>query len=116
METDEVRSNVANHMAFVHESVGLAAELYRAQERREVYTTPKSYLELIALYKDELSVNRGELEVLKGRLEEGLIKLKDAQDQVADMQVRIAEETIFVEKKKKETDELIVIVGQEPNP
>ena len=32
---------------------------------------------------------------------------------LADMQVRIAEETIFVEKKKKETDELIVVVGQE---
>ena len=29
------------------------------------------------------------------------------------MQVMIAEESVFVEKKKKETDELIVIVGQE---
>ena len=32
--------------------------------------------------------------------------------QVADMQVQLAEESVFVEKKKKETDELIVVVGQ----
>ena len=63
METPEIRDACANHMAFVHESVGVAAETYRAQERREVYTTPKSYLELIALYKDELAINRGQLEV-----------------------------------------------------
>ena len=89
METAEIRDACANHMAFVHESVGVAAEQYRAMERREVYTTPKSYLELIALYKSELEKNRGTLGVLKGRLEEGLIKLKDAQEQVADMQVRM---------------------------
>ena len=50
METDDIRNNVANHMAFVHESVGHSAELYKAQERRNVYTTPKSFLELIDLY------------------------------------------------------------------
>ena len=113
MYTDEIRTSCANHMAFVHESVGTAAEQYRAAERREVYTTPKSYLELIALYKDELDKNRGGLQVLKGRLEEGLVKLRDAQAQVADLQERIAEETIVVDKKVKETNELLVVVGQE---
>ena len=104
LETDEISAACANHMAFVHESVGIAAEQYRAQERREVYTTPKSYLELIALYKDELAKNKGGLQVLKVRLEEGLVKLRDAQGQVADLQVKIAEETIVVDKKVKETN------------
>ena len=36
MESDEIRSQVANHMAFAHESVGTVAEIYRASERREV--------------------------------------------------------------------------------
>ena len=36
-----VRNACADHMAFVHESVGTAAEHYRGMERREVYTTPK---------------------------------------------------------------------------
>ena len=70
--------------------------------------------ELIALCNDELVIKRGSLEGLTGQLEEGLIKLKkDAQEQVADVQVVIAEETVFVEKEKKETDELIVVVGKE---
>ena len=46
-----IRNACADHMAYVHESVGHAAESYRGLERREVYTTPKSYLELILLYK-----------------------------------------------------------------
>ena len=71
-------------------------------------------IELIALCNDELVIKRGSLEGLTGQLEEGLIKLKkDAQEQVADVQVVIAEETVFVEKEKKETDELIVVVGKE---
>ena len=32
---------------------------------------------------------------------------------MADLQVRIAEETIVVDKKVKETNELLVVVGQE---
>ena len=71
-------------------------------------------IELIALCNDELVIKRGSLEGLTGQLEEDLIKLKkDAQEQVADVQVVIAEETVFVEKEKKETDELIVVVGKE---
>jgi dynein heavy chain len=100
-------------MAFVHESVGVAAEEYRASERREVYTTPKSYLELIALYKDELLKNRSTLQVLKDQLAEGLIKLADAEQQVADMQITLKEESAFVAVKSKETDELIIVVGKE---
>ena len=113
METEELRTACANHMAFVHQSVGLMAENYRQIERREVYTTPKSYLELIALYETELGANRSRLAVLKGRLEEGLVKLEDAKAQVEDIQIQLAEESVFVEKKKKETDELLVVVGQE---
>ena len=113
MESDEIKAQIANHMAFAHESVGTVAEIYRQAERREVYTTPKSFLELIALYKIQLAKNRGDIEQLRGRLKEGLIKLHDAQDQVAEMQVTLAEETIVVETKKKETDELLERVGQE---
>ena len=113
MESPEVKKATGDHMAFVHESVGVAAEEYRASERREVYTTPKSYLELIALYKDELLKNRSTLQVLKDQLAEGLIKLADAEQQVADMQITLKEESAFVAVKSKETDELIIVVGKE---
>ena len=82
MASDEIKDSCARHMAFVHESVGVIAELNRQVERREVYTTPKSFLELIALYKDQLAKNRAYIELLRTRLSEGLVKLHDAQDAV----------------------------------
>mmetsp|Transcript_24997 Transcript_24997/g.74250 ORF Transcript_24997/g.74250 Transcript_24997/m.74250 type:complete len:4444 (+) Transcript_24997:3-13334(+) len=113
MATPELRSACAHHMAFVHESVGHSAELYKAQERRNVYTTPKSFLELIDLYKLQLSKERDANEVLKLRLQDGLVKLRDAQEQVADMQVQLKEESEFVAQKKLETNALLEQVGKE---
>ena len=62
-------------MAYVHESVEICCERYLGQERRNVYTTPKSYLELIQLYKRLLTQNEELVDALKTRLETGLIKL-----------------------------------------
>ncbi|KAL1498812.1 hypothetical protein AB1Y20_014117 [Prymnesium parvum] len=110
---DEVRENVTHHMAFVHLSVNKACEKYLAQERRSVYTTPKSYLELIALYKKLLISKTANLGTLQRRLETGLIKLRSSAEQVVGMQIQLKEEQVVVEQKKSETDELLVQVGQE---
>jgi len=45
--------------------------------KRRVYTTPKSFLELIKLYTLMLSQKRSELEKAKERYETGLIKLQE---------------------------------------
>eukprot|EP00304_Pavlova_gyrans_P007309 CAMPEP_0206033414 /NCGR_PEP_ID=MMETSP1466-20131121/638_1 /ASSEMBLY_ACC=CAM_ASM_001126 /TAXON_ID=44452 /ORGANISM="Pavlova gyrans, Strain CCMP608" /LENGTH=2403 /DNA_ID=CAMNT_0053407607 /DNA_START=23 /DNA_END=7231 /DNA_ORIENTATION=+ len=115
METPEHRDACGQHMAFVHESVGQAAILYKASDRRNVYTTPKSYLELIALYKQMLAAERDRVTMQTQRLETGLIKLRESSEQVADMQVKLKEESQVVEVKSAETDELIVEVGKESN-
>ena len=47
------------------------------QEKRFIYTTPKSFLELIKLYISMLNDKRKELEDAKDRYENGLIKLKE---------------------------------------
>ena len=46
------------------------------------YTTPKSYLELIALYKTLLANKRDELRASKTRLENGVEKIAQASAQV----------------------------------
>ena len=46
------------------------------------YTTPKSYLELIALYKDLLARKREQLRADKLRLENGVEKIAQASAQV----------------------------------
>ena len=49
--------------------------------RRYNYTTPKSYLELISLYKSLLAQKRAELRGEKERLESGVDKISQASAQ-----------------------------------
>lgn len=58
-----VRESLALHMAYAHQCVTEASVRYQESFRRYNYTTPKSYLELIALYKQLLECKRKELQV-----------------------------------------------------
>jgi dynein heavy chain len=93
--------------------VSEASHQYLESFRRYNYTTPKSYLELIALYKSLLQQKRDELRAAKERLENGVDKIAQASAQVADLQANLKEEQIIVEEKKAQTDELIVSIGRE---
>ena len=55
---------------------------YLEAMRRYNYTTPKSYLELISLYKLLLAQKRAELRADKERLENGVDKIAQASAQV----------------------------------
>ncbi|CAG9462750.1 unnamed protein product [Pedinophyceae sp. YPF-701] len=110
---DEVRENLAYHMAFAHQSVTTASTDFLTRSRRYNYVTPKSYLELIALYKKLLEEKRGQLRQARERLENGLDKIASAAAQVQDLQVMLQQEQIVVEEKKAKTEELIVSIGKE---
>ena len=46
----ELKDKISNHMAFVHMSIAEANTAFRVQQRRNNYTTPTSFLELIKFY------------------------------------------------------------------
>lgn len=77
---DEVRGNIAAHMAFVHTEVTSASVQYLDSVRRFCYTTPKSYLELISLYKTLLARKRDNLQSAKDRLVSGVEKIAQVRD------------------------------------
>lgn len=54
---ESVREQIALHMAYAHMCVSEASVRFQEAYRRYNYTTPKSYLELIALYKMLLQVS-----------------------------------------------------------
>ena len=110
---DEVQENVAYHMAFVHQAVAEACSEFKIVQRRYAYTTPKSYLELIALYESLLDQKRTDLTKARERLENGVDKIVQASQQVADLQLSLKQEQIIVEEKKATTDALIASIGQE---
>lgn len=58
---EEIRTNIALHMAHVHLSIGDANDEFLAAERRHNYTTPTSYLELINFYKMLVDSKRGKI-------------------------------------------------------
>ena len=110
---DDLRENLAHHMASAHIAATDAASSFGLRERRHCYTTPKSYLEFIALYKSLLQEKREGLGKQRERLESGLDKIASASAQVADLQENLKQEQIIVEEKKQATDALIVSIGQE---
>ena len=56
--TDEIRQNISLNMAEVHTSIDEANKKFLKLERRNNYTTPKSFLELIDFYKKLLTEKR----------------------------------------------------------
>ena len=63
-------------------AVEKVSEQYMALERRYNYTTPKSFLELIALYRSMLEKRRNETNTLIERYDNGVIKLESTSEQV----------------------------------
>jgi dynein heavy chain len=109
----EQYETLGQHMAFMHTSVNEASEDFLSSQRRYNYTTPKSFLDLIDLYKSMLQQKKEGLRILKERLENGLEKMQSAADQVAELQENLVKDMAIVEQKKAATDKLLEFVGQE---
>lgn len=71
-----MRKSVVAFMPISFDSVNKLSTKLFEQERRYVYTTPKSFLELIKLFVNMLSNKRDDLTKNRERYESGLIKLK----------------------------------------
>jgi dynein heavy chain len=69
---EEIRVNIALHMAHVHLSIGEANQEFLMAERRHNYTTPTSFLELINFYKMLVDSKRGKISEQILKLETGL--------------------------------------------
>ena len=112
-DQEKVQSNIAEHMAEVHLSVNEASEQYRLLERRYNYTTPKSFLELIAFYKSLLNRKRDDLAKQTSRLEKGIATLKQTHVQVAALKEDLQKTLVRVGEKAEAATVLIGKMGVE---
>ena len=69
-------------MAETHLSIDVANIKFRKLERRNNYTPPKSFLELISFYNTLLSQKRGQIDNQIGRYQTGLGILAETKTQV----------------------------------
>jgi len=105
MATDEIRDGIEKFMPYSFKTVNAYSDVILEQERRFVYTTPKSFLELIKLFKVMLGKKEGELVDSKDRYELGVVKLTETGEIVSKLEEELKIFSVEVEAKKKSADE-----------
>jgi dynein heavy chain len=113
MPSDEVRKSIERFMPYSFKVVNQQSQVVYDTERRFVYTTPKSFLELIKLFKSMLAKKKITLENSKEKYELGVIKLNETSEMVAELEASLKVSSVEVEKIKQMADEQAKIVGAE---
>ncbi|KAH8055046.1 hypothetical protein JL722_8468 [Aureococcus anophagefferens] len=101
---EEVRQQIENFMPYSFDSTNKAAVEYFDMDGRYVYTTPKSYLELLKLYATVLDTKRAENDQATKRLKNGVQKLEDCTKVVDVLKEEIAGKVADAEEKKATAD------------
>lgn len=104
---------IAEECAKVHMSVQDFSVKFDAELRRKVYTTPKSFLDLINLYLTTYKERRDEIDSSKNRLEVGVDKLEATNLVVAQLKEELTKMQPVLEKKSEETNILLDKVSKD---
>jgi dynein heavy chain len=113
MDSEEIRTGIENFMPYSFNVVDKYSKIILEQERRNVYTTPKSFLELIKLFRTMFEKKKGDLQDNKEKYELGVVKLTETGEIVAKLEEDLKIMAVEVEAKKKAADEQAEIVGKE---
>ena len=81
-------------------------------EKRFVYVTPTSYLELLSSFKKILQMKRDEVGGYKHRYQVGLDKISSAELQVSGLQDDLQAMQPVLEKTSKEVEEMMVVIAR----
>ncbi|XP_031759446.1 dynein heavy chain 11, axonemal [Xenopus tropicalis] len=108
-----VKDSISQFMAYVHTSVNDMSIKYLQYEKRYNYTTPKSFLEQITLYKNLLEKKRRELSQRMEHLMNGLQKLTTTASQVEDLKVKLASQEAELQQRNQDAEALITKIGRQ---
>lgn len=111
--SDRERDVIERFLPFSFEAVNKATIDYRRKERRNVYTTPKSYLELIKLFKVLLEDSRSDASSAISRLDNGLNKLRNTSESVAKLEADLKVMLEDAAVKKDKADQISAAVTKE---
>jgi len=113
MPSDNVRQAVVKFLPFSFNEVQKLSEEVLVTDRRYIYTTPKSFLELITLFKSMLGKKKGALENELDKFTNGVAKLNATQLAVGELEEEIKEQAIIVLAAKEEAQEQAAVVSVE---
>ncbi|XP_054000578.1 dynein beta chain, ciliary-like [Hylaeus anthracinus] len=109
----EYKQSASLFMSFVHTSVNNISALYLQNEKRYNYTTPKTFLEQIALYSKLLVERTYDINAMIQRLKNGLEKLESCAGQVSELRVVLAAQEVELKKKNEVADKILAEVRAE---
>lgn len=104
MPTDEVRDAIVKFMPYSFTTVMQQSELIKIEERRYIYTTPKSFLELVKLFKTMLNKKKTFLDDEKTKYEIGVGKLQQTEEIVTQLEADLKVQSVEVEELKVEAN------------
>jgi dynein heavy chain len=107
ISSEELLGNIAANTAEVHLSIDSANKRFLLEERRFNYTTPKSFLELINFYTEQLKTQQEEVLQKSERLDKGLMIMEQVQSKVEGLKEDLKIKMVQVKEKKDATDILI---------
>ncbi|XP_030163941.1 dynein heavy chain 11, axonemal isoform X3 [Lynx canadensis] len=105
------KDSISLFMAHVHTSVNEMSTRYYQNERRHNYTTPKSFLEQISLFKNLLKKKQKEVSQKKEHLVNGIQKLETTASQVGDLKARLASQEAELQLRNRDAEALIAKIG-----
>uniref|UniRef100_A0A2K6TF76 Dynein axonemal heavy chain 11 n=1 Tax=Saimiri boliviensis boliviensis TaxID=39432 RepID=A0A2K6TF76_SAIBB len=105
------KDSISLFMVHVHTTVNEMSARYYQNERRRNYTTPKSFLEQISLFKNLLKKKQNEVSEKKEHLVNGIQKLKTTASQVGDLKARLASQEAELQLKNHDAEALITKIG-----
>ncbi|KAF0977183.1 hypothetical protein FDP41_003836 [Naegleria fowleri] len=104
---------IVKTMSFMHEKVNEFSEMFFHDLGRYTYTTPKSYLEFIKLYKSLLFKKREHIKSLIDRLSQGIQKLRDTTQNVTKLQKQLEIQEKEVKEREAAADVILEKVKKE---
>ncbi|XP_059610821.1 dynein beta chain, ciliary-like [Phlebotomus argentipes] len=104
---------VSNFLAKAHNSVNEVSTIYRETEKRFNYTTPKTFLDTIDLYRKLFRERKEKITQWINRLDQGLIKLDACTAQVDVLKETLAEQEATTTQKKDEADIVLQFLQKE---
>ncbi|CAD7963334.1 unnamed protein product [Amoebophrya sp. A120] len=102
-----------NMFKIIHQSVEKVQADFLDREKRFVYVTPTSYLELLSSFKKILEMKRNEVGGYKHRYQVGLDKISSAELQVNGLQEDLKAMQPVLEKTSKEVEEMMVVIARD---
>jgi len=97
----------------VHQSVEAGAVQVLEQQRRAIYVTPTSFLELISCYKKVLGMRRAAVGKLRNRLQKGLDALGQAAWAVANMEKELTAKQPELAQTKKDVAAMMIVITED---